>query len=116
MEEVNQFICFILCSYPNTIIIPIRVNIEPKSRFKKIENANYAVELCKTVLKFSMVNVGGVDIVDGRKKMILSIIWQMIHKSILDLLADLAKSQGISEMSEDVIVRWANRKVSDCTQ
>lgn len=88
-----------------------RVNHEPSSRFKMIENANYAVALCKDVLKMRVVNVGGVDIVDGRKKMMLSLIWQMIHISIVKLLETLGKSQGITTITEEVIVGWANRKV-----
>jgi plastin-1 len=55
------------------------VNSDPKSRYKKIENANYAVELCKN-MKLSVINVGGLDIVDGNKKLILAIIWQLMRK------------------------------------
>jgi plastin-1 len=55
-----------------------RVNLEPKSRFKEVENGNYAVDLGK-MLKFSMINVGGLDIVDGNKKLILAIIWQLMR-------------------------------------
>jgi hypothetical protein len=58
-----------------------------------------------------VVNVGGVDIVDGRKKMMLSLIWQMIHISIVKLLETLGRSQGITTITEEVIVGWANRKV-----
>jgi len=90
-----------------------KVNHEPTSRFKKIENANYAVKLCKEVLKIHVVNVGGVDIVDGRKKMMLSLIWQMIHISIVKLLETLGRSQGITTITEEVIVGWANRKVHE---
>jgi len=56
-----------------------RVNLEPKSRFKEVENGNYAVDLCK-MMRFSMINVGGLDIVDGNKKLILGIIWQLMRK------------------------------------
>ena len=40
------------------------------SRFKLVENANYAVVLCKE-MGFNMVNVGGLDLVDGNKKIVL---------------------------------------------
>ena len=46
-----------------------RVNIEPKSRFKRVENGNYAIEIAKQ-LKFSLINIGGLDIIDGNKKMV----------------------------------------------
>jgi len=58
---------------------PRRVNLEPKSRFKEVENGNYAVDLCK-MMRFSMINVGGLDIVDGSKKLMLAIIWQLMRK------------------------------------
>lgn len=56
-----------------------RVNLEPKSRFKLVENGNYVVDLGK-MMKFSLINVGGLDIVDGNKKLILAIIWQLMRK------------------------------------
>ena len=55
------------------------MNLEPKSRFKEVENGNYAVDLCK-LMRFSMINVGGLDIVDGNKKLMLAIIWQLMRK------------------------------------
>jgi plastin-1 len=64
--------------FPGAVIWK-RVNNEPKSRFKKVENANYAVDLCKQ-MKLSMINVGGIDIVDGNKKLILAIIWQLMRQ------------------------------------
>jgi hypothetical protein len=47
-----------------------RVNLAPKNKFKRTENCNYAVVLGKS-MRFSLVNVGGLDIVDGNKKLIL---------------------------------------------
>lgn len=55
------------------------MNLEPKSRFKKVENANYVVDLGKQ-MNFTLINVGGLDIVDGSKKLILAIIWQIMRK------------------------------------
>lgn len=57
-----------------------RVNVNPVSRFKKVENANMVVKIGKE-LKFSLVGVGGVDIVDGNRNFILSIIAQMFRRS-----------------------------------
>jgi len=88
-----------------------RANPECKSRFKMVENANYVVEIAKN-MKFSMINVGGLDIVDGNKKLILAIIWQLMRKYTLNVLAGLAIHTGIAEISDDHIVKWANEKVS----
>lgn len=88
-----------------------RVNLEPKSRFKKVENGNYAVDIGK-MFKFSMINVGGLDIVDCNKKLILAIIWQLMRKYTLQVLAELGRHQGLAEVNDDHIVAWANARVS----
>jgi plastin-1 len=88
-----------------------RANENPKSRYKQVENANYAVDIGKA-MKFTLINVGGLDIVDGNKKLILAIIWQLMRKYTLQVLQDLARYEGISEITEDHIVAWANAKVS----
>jgi len=87
-----------------------KINANPVSRFKKVENANYVVQIGKA-MKFSLVNVGGIDIVDGNKKVILSIISQMMRRYTLQVLADLATQNGMADITEDQIVQWANDKV-----
>eukprot|EP01035_Chromulina_nebulosa_P021439 gene21439-27770_t len=89
-----------------------KVSLDSASKYKKIENCNQAVEVCKNELKFSLVGVGGIDIVNGNKKLILAIVWQLLRRYTLSLLSNLAASQGVSEVSEDKIVEWANRKVA----
>ena len=59
-----------------------------------------------------MVNVGGLDIVDGNKKLILSIVSQLQRMYTLQVLQGLASHQGVNEVSEDRIVAWANEKVT----
>lgn len=56
-----------------------RVNKNATSKFKKVENSNYAVNIGKE-MGLSLVNIGGVDIVDKVKKLILAIIWQLMRK------------------------------------
>ena len=46
------------------------VNKDPKSRFKQVENTNYAVLLGKS-LKFSLVGIQGADLTDGVKNLTL---------------------------------------------
>eukprot|EP01039_Chlorochromonas_danica_P011620 gene11620-13028_t len=87
-----------------------RVNLEPASRFKKVENGNYIIETGKA-MKLSLINVGGLDIVDGNKKMILAVIWQLMRKYTLKVLENLGHYQGLSEVSEDHIIAWANARV-----
>eukprot|EP01038_Epipyxis_sp_PR26KG_P015488 gene15488-20902_t len=90
-----------------------RVNKDPPNRFKKVENANYIIELGKQ-MKFTLINVGPLDIVDGNQKIILAIIWQAMRKYTLSLLEGLATRTSITSITDDHIVHWANSKVADC--
>ena len=56
-----------------------KVNMKPKNTFKRTENCNYAVVLGKQ-MKFSLVNVGGRDVTQGNKKLILAIVWQLMRR------------------------------------
>jgi plastin-1 len=76
-----------------------------------VENGNYTIEVCKA-LKLSLVNIGGLDIVDGNKKLILAIIWQLIRMYTLKVLAELARKQHITDLTEDHIIAWANKTAS----
>lgn len=44
------------------------------SKFIKVANANYAIQLAKE-LNCQIVGIGGTDIVDGNQKLILAIVW-----------------------------------------
>lgn len=84
------------------------VNLVAPNKFKQVENCNYCVVLGKQ-LKFSLVNIGGADIFEGAKKLILSIIWQSMRYQQLKLLSELA--HGGAEITDKDIVDWANAKV-----
>lgn len=85
-----------------------KVNLIAPNKFKQVENCNYCVVLGKQ-LKFSLVNIGGADIYEGAKKMILSIIWQSMRYQQLKLLSSLSKGSG--EITDKDIIDWANQKV-----
>eukprot|EP00948_MAST-09A_sp_MAST-9A-sp1_P002551 g2551.t1 len=78
-----------------------RVNLKPKMKFHKLENANYAVVLGKK-MNFSLVGIGGVDIVDGNKKLILAIVWQLLRLHTMNLLASL-RTDGKPATDKDVV-------------
>lgn len=86
-----------------------KVNLNPRNKFKRTENCNYAVVLGKQ-MRFSLVNVGGVDIGDGNKKLILAIVWQLMRRYTLNMLAQLGQAQG-RDITDDNIIQWANEKV-----
>ncbi|KAJ8766591.1 hypothetical protein K2173_023838 [Erythroxylum novogranatense] len=81
-----------------------------KMPFRKVENCNQVVKIGGQ-LKFSLVNVGGNDIVQGNKKLILAFLWQLMRYNMLQLLKNLrSRSQG-KEITDSDILKWANRKV-----
>ncbi|KAG6596927.1 Fimbrin-1, partial [Cucurbita argyrosperma subsp. sororia] len=81
-----------------------------KMPFKKVENCNQVVRIGKQ-LKFSLVNVAGNDIVQGNKKLILAFLWQLMRYNILQLLKNLRSYSQGKEMTDSVILKWANSKV-----
>jgi len=74
---------------------------------KKIENCNYAVELGKQ-LKFSLVGIGGEDIRNGTRTLVLALIWQLMRAYTLSMLSKL--SQGLN-VNDGMIVEWVNKKL-----
>jgi plastin-1 len=77
------------------------------SRFKAVENTNYAVELGKQN-GFSLVGIQGADITDGQKMLTLGLVWQLMRKDITLTLSALAQRLGKREMTDAEMVRWAN--------
>jgi len=78
------------------------------SKFKRVENCNYAVVLGKS-MKFSLVGIGGTDIQDGNKKLTLAFVWQLMRENIVQTLKSLSK--GGKEITEADIIEWANATV-----
>ncbi|XP_020192982.1 fimbrin-4 [Aegilops tauschii subsp. strangulata] len=84
-----------------------------KLPFRKLENCNQVVKIGKE-LKFSLVNLAGNDIVQGNKKLIVALLWQLMRFNILQLLNRLRShskgSQG-KQITDADILNWANSKV-----
>ena len=58
--------------------IGVTPNQSTLSRFKQVENCNYAVELGKQN-GFHLVGIQGADIVDGSKTLVLGLVWQLMR-------------------------------------
>lgn len=76
------------------------------SRFKALENTNYAVEIGKANA-FSLVGIEGSDIVDGNRLLILALVWQLMRRNIAKTLAQLGLG-GQGNLSDADMLRWAN--------
>lgn len=77
------------------------------SRFKAVENTNYAIELGKQ-MRFSLVGVQGADITDGQRTLTLGLVWQLMRRDISETLSALAQRLGKREISDAEMVKWAN--------
>ncbi|KAK7320337.1 hypothetical protein VNO77_29735 [Canavalia gladiata] len=81
-----------------------------KMPFRKVENCNQVVKI-GIRLRFSLVNVSGNDIVQGNKKLILALLWQLMRFTMLQLLKNLRSHSHGKEIGDADILKWANRKV-----
>jgi len=77
------------------------------SRFKAVENTNYAVEIGKQN-RFSLVGIQGADITDGQRTLTLGMVWQLMRRDITNTLTALAQRMGKREISDSDMVQWAN--------
>ena len=62
------------------------------------------MEVSTKELNCKAVGIGGVDIVDGNKKLILAIIWQLMRVDVND---------QVGGVKEDDLVKWANSHVDE---
>ncbi|RGB42537.1 fimbrin [Rhizophagus diaphanus] len=96
-------------------IVPNKVNWKKVnkssnlSRFKQVENTNYAITIGKD-LRFTLVNIQGADICDGTKTLILGLVWQMMRMNIIQTLTSLSK--GGRDITDNDLIKWANDTVS----
>ncbi|KAK9901251.1 hypothetical protein WJX75_002456 [Coccomyxa subellipsoidea] len=81
---------------------------------KSIENCNQVVRIARQVLALPLVNIGGIDIINGQHKLLLAILWQLMRYNIRGLLqAVSSKGTKISDSELDLeILSWANERVA----
>ena len=61
-----------------------KCSMTPTNKFKKVENCNYVVDIGKKS-GYTLVNIGGSDIVNKNKKLILAVYWQMVRQHTLQV-------------------------------
>ena len=76
------------------------------SRFKMVENTNYAVEIGKQK-HFSLVGIQGADLTDGQRTLTLALVWQLMRANIVATLKSLGAKSG-RDITDLEMVRWAN--------
>lgn len=88
--------------------------------FKKTENINVAINSAKAI-GCSVVNIGPVDILEGKEHLILGLVWQVIKVGLLAKISlqfhpELARLLGDGETLEEflklpadaILMRWFN--------
>jgi len=87
-----------------------KVEMKPGNKFKKLTNCNVAVDTGKK-MHFSLVGIGGNDIHDGNKKLVLALVWQLMRYHTIKFLSALTMDGA--QVTDEQIVEWANKKVAD---
>jgi hypothetical protein len=77
----------------------------------QVENCNYAVTLGRA-MDFHLVNMAGLDLVDGSTKLLLGYMWQLMRYHTLKQLSVLAFDGFAADEGE--VLSWANSQVR-CT-
>jgi len=85
----------------------------PNNKFKKVSNCNYVIVLGRS-LRFSLVNISGVDIQTGNKKLLLGLVWQLMRFHTLRFVAEVqAKRFAGAEVTDEMLVAFVNKRVED---
>lgn len=79
------------------------IDKKPNNTYKKGINCSQAVEVSKK-LGLKLPGISGTDFVNGVKKNILAVVWQLVK---------LNYTKIIGSLSEDDLVKWANNLVAD---
>jgi len=83
-------------------------NLSPNNAYKKVENCNLGLKICVSKLNFSLVGIGGKDILDGNRKLILAVIWQACK---YHLLAALRTCGNGVEVTESDVLSFLNKRI-----
>jgi len=87
-----------------------KVEKKPTMVFKKNSNNSYAVVLGKS-LGLRLVSIGGSDITQKNRKLILGFIWQLFRYHSIKFIAQLSKD-GVN-VDDSYLLNWANEKVQE---
>ncbi|KRX66982.1 Filamin-A, partial [Trichinella sp. T9] len=96
-----------------------RYNKKPNFRSQRLENVSVALSFLETVERIKLVNIDSSDIVDGRLKLILGLVWTLIlHYSIDAQIWDNEKNQQNQENKHKLpippkqrLLDWLNSKI-----
>ena len=95
-------------------IAPGQVNskkiVDPKNHYEKLQNTNYCVEVLKS-FNITVIGIAGQDLLDGNRKFIFAILWQLMQLHIFAILQKASSFKG-QKLTEADMIKWANSKVA----
>lgn len=80
-----------------------KVDKNPNNTFKRGINCGLIIEAAKKI-GLKIPGIGGSDFVDGNKKNVIAVVWQLVRMHYLQI---------IGSMTEEDLVKWANASVPD---
>ena len=86
------------------------MNVNPRSRYHKLENVNYVVELCQEKLNLQLTNVGGLDILDGNVKILYAVLYKLMRYHSMSIIRKVSGDKGVDEES---VVAWTNKRIAE---
>ena len=93
------------------LVNPKSINRPPfKLPFKKMENCGSVIKYAKE-LNLQLVGIGGEDIVEGNRKLMLGLLWQLVRFDTLRLLNSVS-TQGSAVKGDSDVLKWANETVA----
>eukprot|EP01084_Bolivina_argentea_P012305 23056_1 len=78
-----------------------------RHKFDKLNNCNMVMSLSQLApFNFSLVGMGGNDIVDGQQKFVSTLLWQLMRYQAVKQISEL--SFGGKTVTDQDILQWAN--------
>ena len=78
-----------------------------RHKFDKLNNCNMVMSLSQQdPFSFSLVGMGGNDIVDGNQKFLSTLLWQLMRYNAVKQISEL--SFGGKQVTDQDILQWAN--------
>jgi len=82
-----------------------KMRTQVRHKFDKNTNCNHVVDVMNKQFPFSLVGIGGTDIVDGKQMYVHTILWQIMRYQATKKLSEL--SFGGKEVTDADILKWS---------
>merc|ERR1719295_1223653 len=90
-----------------------KMRTQVRHKFDKVTNCNHVYDVMKNQFPFSLVGIGGNDIVDGKQMYVHTILWQIMRYQATKKLSEL--SFGGKEVTDADILNWSKETHSKVT-